>query len=204
MDNWSGDELYLACLASDSNGSTSSECPKSFVPAFPNRAFNTWQVDLLQLLVESNDGVTLFPYWVNASDYNKDTDETLQSTELHEAVKSIVLADPNVWDKLSSDLNLIAKGMGVQLLFLPVLAKEEMILFVDLILKATGGFDADAMALLWCAYVDGVTIFPKLPVYIREYHGIYLKNGRVIDAVKAMKSDMALLDAPTKERVPLI
>jgi hypothetical protein len=45
--------------------------------------------------------------------------------------------------------------------FLPVLAKEEKLLFVDLILKSTGGFDADAMALIWCEYVDGVTIFPK-------------------------------------------
>jgi hypothetical protein len=50
--------------------------------------------------------------------------------------------------KLSSELKIIAKGMGVQLPFLPVLAKEEKLLFVDLILKTTGGFDADAMALL--------------------------------------------------------
>jgi hypothetical protein len=58
------------------------------------------------------------------------------------------------------------------------------------------------MALLWCEYVDGVTIFPKLPVYLREYYGIYLKNGRVKDAVKAMKSDVALLDALNNELVP--
>jgi hypothetical protein len=67
-------------------------------------------------------------------------------------------------------------------------------------LKAAGGFDADAMALLWCEYVDGVTIFPKLPVYLREYYGIYLKNGRVKDAVKAMRSDVALLDARAEQR----
>ena len=168
--------------------------------------YNTWLVDLLQLLVERNHGVTLFPYWVNASDY-KDTDErfdlvALQSTELHEAVNGIVLDDPNVLGKLSSELKFIAKGMGVQLPFLPVLAKEEKMLFVDLILKATGGFDAEAMALQWCKFVDGVTIFPKLPVYLREYHGIYLKNGRVKDAVKAMKSDVEFLDALNKELVP--
>jgi hypothetical protein len=100
----------------------------------------------------------------------------LQSTELQEAVNSIVLVDPSVLGKLSSELKFIAKGMGVQLPFLPVLAKEEKMLFVNLILKMTGGFDADAMALLWCKFVDGVTIFPKLPVYLREYHGIYLKT----------------------------
>jgi hypothetical protein len=92
--------------------------------------------------------------------------------------------------------------MGVQLPFLPVLAKEEKLLFVALILKTTGGFDADAMALLWYGYVDGVIIFPKLPLYLRECHGIDLKNGRVKDAVKAMKSDVELLDALNKELVP--
>jgi hypothetical protein len=43
--------------------------------------------------------------------------------------------------------------MDVRLPFLPVLGKEEKILFVNLILKAAGWFDADAMALLWCEYV---------------------------------------------------
>jgi hypothetical protein len=38
--------------------------------------------------------------------------------------------------------------MGIHLPFLPVLAKEQKLLFVDLILKMTGGFDADAMASL--------------------------------------------------------
>jgi hypothetical protein len=49
-----------------------------------------------------------------------------------------------------------------------------------------------------------VTIFPKLPVYLREYHhhDIYLYNGRVKDAVKATKSDVELLDALNKELVP--
>jgi hypothetical protein len=50
--------------------------------------------------------------------------------------------------KLSSENKFIAKGVGVQLPFLPVLRKEEQQLFVNLILKTTAGFDADAMALL--------------------------------------------------------
>jgi hypothetical protein len=76
-------------------------------------------------------------------------DETLrQSTKLYEAVHSIALVDPNVLGKLSSKLKFIAKGMGIQLPFLPVLTKEEKVLFVNLILKTTGGFDAYAMAML--------------------------------------------------------
>jgi hypothetical protein len=92
--------------------------------------------------------------------------------------------------------------MGVQLPFLPVLAKEEKMLFVDLILKMRGGFDADAMALRWCDFVNGVTTFPKLPVHLRECHGVCLKNGRVKDAVKAMRSDVEFLEALNKELVP--
>jgi hypothetical protein len=149
--------------------------------------------------------VELFPYWVNASDY-KDTNESfdlvaLQSTELHEAVNSITL-DPTVLGKLSSELKFIAKGMGVQLPFLPVHGEEEERLFVHLILNAAAGFDADEMALRWCNHIDGLTIFPKLPVYLRVYHGIYLKNERVKDAVKVMKSHVELLETINQELVP--
>jgi hypothetical protein len=101
---------------------------------------------------------------VNANDF-KDTDETfdlvaLQSTELHEAVDRINL-DPKVLDKLSSELKFIAKGMGVPLPFLPVHGKEEMQLFVRLILTATAVFNAEEMALqcsvafLTCAWKRG-------------------------------------------------
>ncbi len=90
--------------------------------------YDTWRIDfLLQLLVESYHGVTLFPYWVNASDY-KDTDESfdlvaLQSTELHEAVNSIVLADPKVLDKLSSD-QVYCKRYGCSITFLTCACKR--------------------------------------------------------------------------------
>jgi hypothetical protein len=167
--------------------------------------YDSWKVDLLQLLVEKNHGMMLFPYWVNASDY-KDTDESfdlvaLQSSELHEAVINIDL-DPKVLAKMSSELKFIAKAMGVLLPFLPVHGKDEMQLFVHLILTATGEFNADEMALQWCTHVNGTTIFPKLPVYLRVYHEIYLKNRRVKDAVKAMKSDLELLEVINEELVP--
>jgi hypothetical protein len=42
------------------------------------------------------------------------------------------------------------------------------------------------------------TIFPKLPVYLREYHGI----RRVKDAVKSMKSHVEWLEVINKELVP--
>jgi hypothetical protein len=42
-------------------------------------------------------------------------------------------------------------------------------------------------------YVDGVVKSFQKPGYLREYHGIYLKNGRVKDAVKAMKVTWVLV-----------
>jgi hypothetical protein len=125
----------------------------------------------------------------------------LQSTQLHDEAVNSIHVDPKTLGKLSSEVKFIAKCMGVQLPFLPVHGKEEMQLFVCLILKATTWFDADEMGLKWCDFVD-ITIFPKLPVYLREYHGVYLKNGRVKDAAKAMKSHVELLEAINKELVP--
>jgi hypothetical protein len=57
----------------------------------------TWKIHLFQLFVESNRGVTLFPYWVNASD-NKDTDESfdlvaLQSTKLYDSRRNFTTVD---------------------------------------------------------------------------------------------------------------
>jgi hypothetical protein len=65
-----------------------------------------------------------------------------------------------------------------------------------------GAFNADRMALEWCQYVDGKTIFPKLPVYLRAYFDKYLRNRRVKDAVSGMKSDIELLEQLNKELVP--
>ena len=55
--------------------------------------YDTWLVDLLQILVEKNHGVLLYSNWSNASDYI-DTDEQfdtipIQSSELNRAVESI-------------------------------------------------------------------------------------------------------------------
>ncbi len=49
------------------------------------------------------------------------------------------------------------------------------------------------MMRLCCEYVDGVTIFPKLPVYLREYHDIYLENMRVKDPVNLSSKLKALI-----------
>ena len=68
--------------------------------------------------------------------------------------------------ELSRELKFIAECMGVPLPFLPVHGEDEAKLFVRLVLVMGEAFDADHMALEWCKYVDGKTIFPKLPVHL--------------------------------------
>jgi hypothetical protein len=58
------------------------------------------------------------------------------------------------------------------------------------------------MAIEWCKHVDGVLIFPKLLVYLREHHKHWLRNQRIQDAVKNMKSEIELLEATNKRQTP--
>ena len=51
------------------------------------------------------------------------------------------------------------------------------------------------MAIEWCKHVDGITIFPKLPVYLRNHHTQWTKNRRVKDAIERNAAAMAQLDA---------
>ena len=61
--------------------------------------------------------------------------------------------------------------------------------------------DYEQMALDWCAKVDGVNIFPKLPVYLRTHHARWQRNERVRRAVEIHKKnscDQALLPERTR------
>jgi hypothetical protein len=143
---------------------------------------------------------------VNSSDW-KDTDESfdvvaLHSSDLHDAVLAIKI-DPKVLRRLSLELRFSTECTGVPLPFLPVHGEDEANLFVRLVLVVDGAFHVDhCMALEWYKFVDGKTIFPKLPVYPRAYFDRYLRNRRVQDAVspawKVILSCMQL----NKELVP--
>lgn len=41
------------------------------------------------------------------------------------------------------------------------------------------------MAIAWCDYVDGITVFPKLPVYLRNYQPSMNVNIFIKDSLKA-------------------
>ena len=65
--------------------------------------------------------------------------------------------------------------MGAELPILPVHGKEELMLFQNLA-RNQAKFDAERMAIDWCDHVDGVTVFPKLPVYLRTHYESWKKK----------------------------
>ena len=79
---------------------------------------------MLQLLVERNHNVLLYPDWSNAINY-KDTVESfdtvaLHSQELHEALGGVELAD-DVSMKFTCEMIYLSQAMGVKVPFLPMM-----------------------------------------------------------------------------------
>ena len=78
--------------------------------------------------------------------------------------------------KLTADQKHLCQRIGLDLPFLPVDTVEEIRLFNKLALdhyETSSGnkktLNYENMAIAWCEYVDGIKIFPKLPVYLRSY-----------------------------------
>ena len=172
--------------------------------------YDTWLVDKLQELVERNHGKPLYAEWSSTSDY-ADTPEKfgtvpIYSEELGEALAERTAAlrakDADAFAKLKQNLTpdqqYICAQSGTELPMLPVHGKAELNLFQKLALEQTQ-FDAEVMALEWCEHVDGATVFPKLPVYLRTHHEAWKKNQQVKDAVERKKADMAALETINAE-----
>ena len=167
--------------------------------------YDTWLIDQLQNLVRKNHNITLYPDWTNASDY-KDTDESfdtvaLHSAQLHDRLKHRCETLRLKTIKLTSEQRFIAKAMGTDLPFLPFTEKEEKELFsrFKAIIQTQ---DNDEAALWWCQYVDGVNIFPKLPVHFRVYREKWLNNRRARDCMNRAKSGADKLKELNEALVP--
>ena len=135
--------------------------------------YDTWLIDALQLLVQANHGVLLYPHWSNSSDFI-DTPEKFGTVRLHsdqlgQALKNIEL-DSSI--KFSGEKLYLCNRMDTPAPFLPVDGEDEIKLFNHLMLTLAK-FDAHQMAVEWCKYVDGKKIFPKLPIYLMPYHKIW-------------------------------
>jgi hypothetical protein len=110
--------------------------------------------------------------------------------------------DNEVKSCYSGDLRFMCQQQGIPIPFLPVDGKEEYKLFSHLVLFELKHFDENTMALRWIDFVDGVTIFPKLPHQLRKYHKQWERNRRVQNAVDNMRSEIDMLDLLNKEHVP--
>jgi hypothetical protein len=178
------------------------------IPDHPNLGhFNTWQFDKLQILVDKNHGVLLFPSWINSTDYCDSPESfvtvAIHSEELDKALKeqAETISD-EIKDSYSGDLRFLCRQLGIPIPFLPVHGKMEYKLFTTLLLHKMEHFDEKAMALLWMKHVDGDIVFPKLPHQLRMYHKKWEQNRRVQSAVKNMKSDLDMLESLNKQQLP--
>ena len=78
---------------------------------------------------------------------------------------------------------------------LPVDTDEEKKLFKRLVAAQSDSTDFKQMALDCCDKVDGVEVFPKLPVYLRTYYQKVERIDRIKDAVRSAKKGQELLSA---------
>ena len=154
---------------------------------FPKLGFyDTWLVDSYQLLVEANHGgMLVYPEWSNATDFEATREKfgtvALHSPRLGDAIEAIEVNMAEV--KLTSDQKYMCKAMGTKLPILPVHGPAENKLFATLAAELASPLNFDDMAISWCAHVDGTTVFPKLPVYLRLHHTTWLRNVRIRDTL---------------------
>ena len=162
---------------------------------------DTWLIDELQLLVERNHGVLLYPDWSNTSDYQTTTESfgtvSLHSRALGEAIDKIDVDWSSV--KLTPDQKYLCSAMHTKLPLLPVHGVAEHKVFENLVVKMPSPINFDVMAIDWCSSVNGVDVFPKLPVYLRTFHHQWLRNQRVRVAVEKAASGEAKLQALNAE-----
>ncbi|KAG7347887.1 hypothetical protein IV203_016592 [Nitzschia inconspicua] len=180
------------------------------VPEFGH--YDTWLIDLLQKLIEQNTGRLLFPNWQNVTDF-QDTEESFVTVPLHsqglqnkldETVAAMKAADVRWTPKLTADMKFLCEAWGVKLPFLPVNGKDEFRVFSRITFRAEfARFDSEQMAQLWMEYVNGYTVYPKLPSQLREYHKAWERNKRIKRAEERMKTDSEMLKSFLESKVPI-
>ena len=106
---------------------------------------------------------------------------------------------------LTRELQYVAKCQGVAIPFLPVSTKEERDVFRTLMLEYAkanhiGATDFDRMSIDWVDKVNGTTVMPKLPAYLRAYYKKFEHSLKISDAHKRTRrglSKLATLNART-------
>jgi len=159
--------------------------------------YDTWEVDELQLLVYKNRGFFLFPNWSNSSEYVT-TEESfdvvaLQSKDDQDALQErcLELEKEGPLPKLTRELQFQCNAMGTPLPFLPFTNDTERIKFSTYMqdLSPVTNIDDKKAAVHWNRhFVDGINIWPKLPVHFRTYIRKWERGQRSKDLFKSCKS----------------
>jgi hypothetical protein len=208
---WNMGVEMSSCVLAERRHRYNHRCSERRRLGFPRIGhYDTWLIDKLQNLVHKNHGRLLYPDWSNASDY-KETDESfdtqaIHSQKLHSALKNRcneMSREEKAKVKLTSDQTFICKMMGIELPFLPFATVEEYCAYNAFVVDGIPSDEDDAAA-AWCKYVDGVNIFPKLPVHPRSYRDRWERNQRVKDAVKRAKAGSDKLNELNKVLVPAL
>ncbi len=159
--------------------------------------YDTWEVDELQLLVYKNRGFFLFPNWSNSSEYVT-TEESfdvvaLQSKDDQDALQErcLELENEGPLPKLTRELQFQCNAMGTPLPFLPFTNDTERIKFSTYVqdLSPVTNIDDKKAAVHWNRhFVDGISIWPKLPVHFRTYIRKWERGQRSKDLFRSCKS----------------
>ena len=180
-----------------------SESKRDNYPKFGH--YDSWMIDLLQMLVLENHNVHLYPEWSNTMEF-ADANESfgtiaLHNKNLHEVIENLNLDCNDI--KLTSYQKHIAKSMGIKLPFLPVITIEERKLFNSLCTAC--GMNVSLILNEWNKHINGKTIFPKLEVYLRTHLEKWKKNKRIEACVSSSQVGIDRLrtlfqfTAPAKE-----
>jgi hypothetical protein len=159
--------------------------------------YDTWEVDELQLLVYKNRGFFLFPNWSNSSEYIT-TEESFDIVPLQSKSDQAALQErcdelerEGPLPKLTRELQFQCNAMGTPLPFLPFSNDSERMKFSEYVqsLSPITTVDDKQASLYWNRhFVDGINIWPKLPVHIRTYIRKWERNQRSKDLFKSCKS----------------
>jgi hypothetical protein len=163
------------CLLAEQRHQHNQQMLEQYQAGFPRLGhYDSWKVDLLQILVQKYHGRLLYPYWVSASNF-RDTPESFNTVALHLLLKPSELTK-KFGENFLPDLKHLCLWMGITVPFLPCHGMEEAKLFSKLMPTLPGGFNAEKMSIKWCKHVDGVKNLPKLPVYLCSLREAWEQN----------------------------
>ena len=153
--------------------------------------YDTWLFDAIQILVDHNHNVLLFPFWCNSHD-RLDTAESFGTVPLQSDELTMKVNHLSISPKLTREQHYLAKKQNVKIPFTPFSHPDERKLLARLILECPSA-DDEQMALGWVQHVNGTTILPKLAVYIRNEREHFARNQCIKDMMKETEAETAKL-----------